>query len=219
MLAQHWATSWCRRPSVEQTISAAGVSLPCPDYKTPISGQLAAIAFIFRPRRGNMWCKVLYIADLFCLHGNIRPGNITISLFFGASKLFFDFFVFFQLRSVGYIASYKLNFQNWQHWKCLIPRSPFKALSIKLPKVYSWGFFSWGTVGYTDSEKWQIIYPSLFSHKWLNNEFHHQTNMSTGDDTKLLGLKVKRSRTRMLYIVTAKCRGHLTIDRFKIMSL
>ena len=41
-----------------------------------------------------MWCKVLYIADLFCLHGNIRLRNITISLFFGASKLFFDFFVF-----------------------------------------------------------------------------------------------------------------------------
>ena len=41
-----------------------------------------------------MWCEVLYIADLVCLHGNIRPGNITISLFFGALKLFFDFFVF-----------------------------------------------------------------------------------------------------------------------------
>ena len=41
-----------------------------------------------------MWCKVLYIADLFCLHGNIRPGNITISLFFSAIKLFFDFLVF-----------------------------------------------------------------------------------------------------------------------------
>ena len=40
-----------------------------------------------------MWCKVLYIADLFCLHV-VRPGNITISLFFGATKLFFDFFVF-----------------------------------------------------------------------------------------------------------------------------
>ena len=24
------------------------------------------------------------------------------------------------------MASYKLNFQNWQHWKCLIPRGPFK---------------------------------------------------------------------------------------------
>ena len=41
-----------------------------------------------------MWCEVLYIADLFCLHGYIRPGNIAISLFFGALKLFFDFFVF-----------------------------------------------------------------------------------------------------------------------------
>ena len=41
-----------------------------------------------------MWCKALNIADLFCLHGNIRPGNLTISLFFGAFKLFFDFFVF-----------------------------------------------------------------------------------------------------------------------------
>ena len=41
-----------------------------------------------------MLCKVLYIAELFCLHGNIRPGNITISLFLGALKLFFDFFVF-----------------------------------------------------------------------------------------------------------------------------
>ena len=41
-----------------------------------------------------MWYEVLHIADLFCLHGNIRPGNITISLFFGALKLFFDFFVF-----------------------------------------------------------------------------------------------------------------------------
>ena len=58
-----------------------------------------------------MLCKVLYSADLFCLHGNIRPGNITISLFFGALKLFFDF-LYFYLRYVGYIASYKLNFQN-----------------------------------------------------------------------------------------------------------
>ena len=41
-----------------------------------------------------MWCKVLCNADLFSLHGNIRPGNITISLFFGALKLFLDFFVF-----------------------------------------------------------------------------------------------------------------------------
>ena len=40
-----------------------------------------------------MWGKVLYIADSFCLHGNIRPWQYTTS-FFGALKLFFDFFVF-----------------------------------------------------------------------------------------------------------------------------
>ena len=32
--------------------------------------------------------------DSFHLHGNIRHGNTTISLFFGALKLFFDFFAF-----------------------------------------------------------------------------------------------------------------------------
>ena len=47
-----------------------------------------------------MWCKVLYFADLFCLHGNIRPGNITISLFLGALKLFFLLFhIFSRLHS------------------------------------------------------------------------------------------------------------------------
>ena len=51
-----------------------------------------------------MWCKVLYIADLFCLHGNIRPGNLTISLFFGALKCFFDFFVF--LGKIGRLYSF-----------------------------------------------------------------------------------------------------------------
>ena len=77
-----------------------------------------------------MWCKVLNIADFFCLHGNIRPGNTTTSLLFGALKLFFLLFSYFQLRSVGYIASYKLNFQNWQHWKCLIPRGPFNNMFV-----------------------------------------------------------------------------------------
>ena len=79
--------------------------------------------------RGNMWWKVLNIADLFCLHGNIRPGNTTILLFFGALHFFFTF-SYFPLRSVGYIALYKLNFQNWQHWKCLIPRGPFNSRLI-----------------------------------------------------------------------------------------
>ena len=55
-----------------------------------------------------MLCKVLYIADLFCLRGNIRPGNITISLLFGALN-FFSTFLYFYLRSVGYVASYEIN--------------------------------------------------------------------------------------------------------------
>ena len=61
-----------------------------------------------------MWCEVLYIADLFCLRGNIRPGNITISLFSGALKFFFDFFVFLvQMSSIlltcfVYMATYDL---------------------------------------------------------------------------------------------------------------
>ena len=67
---------------------------PCPDYETPIIRLLAATALILLSDTGNMSWKVLNIADLFCLHGNIRPGNTTISLFFSASKLFFDFFVF-----------------------------------------------------------------------------------------------------------------------------
>ena len=53
--------------------------------------QLAATALILP---SDTWEYVLNIADLFYLHGNIRPGNTTISLFFGALKLFFDFFVF-----------------------------------------------------------------------------------------------------------------------------
>ena len=78
MFLQHWAKCWCRWPSIGQTISAAGVSPPCLDYKTPISGD--CFNWSHRPRRGN-------IADLFCLHGNIRPGNITIPLFFGALRV------------------------------------------------------------------------------------------------------------------------------------
>ena len=71
-------------PSVGQTISVTGVF----PHVLTIRHQSR------RPKRGNMWCRVLYIADLSCLHGSIRPGNITISPFFGALKLFFDFFVF-----------------------------------------------------------------------------------------------------------------------------
>ena len=58
-----------------------------------IRHQLAATALIL-PSDTWEYVKVLNIADLFCLHGNIRPGNTTFSLFFGALKLFFDPFVF-----------------------------------------------------------------------------------------------------------------------------
>ena len=53
--------------------------------------QLAATGLILP---SETWEYVLNIADLFCLHGNIRPRNTTISLFFGALKLFSDVFVF-----------------------------------------------------------------------------------------------------------------------------
>ena len=91
MFLQHWAKCCCRRTSVGQTITAAGVS----PHVLTTRHQLAAIAMITPSKTWEyMWCKVLYFADLFCLHGNIRSGNITISLFFCALKLFFDFFVF-----------------------------------------------------------------------------------------------------------------------------
>ena len=68
-----------------------------------------------------MWCKVLNIADLFCLHGNIRPGNTTISLFFGALKIIFDFFVFSvkisRLYSFIYIKFSKLTTLKMSHPK------------------------------------------------------------------------------------------------------
>ena len=66
----------------------------CPPVSWLWDTNYRPLLWSYRLMRGNMWCKVLNIADLFCLHGNIRPGNTTISLFFGALKLFFDFFVF-----------------------------------------------------------------------------------------------------------------------------
>ena len=66
----------------------------CPPVSWLWDTNYRPLLWSYRLMRGNMWCKVLNIADLFCLHGNIRPGNTTISLFLGALKLFFDFFVF-----------------------------------------------------------------------------------------------------------------------------
>ena len=45
-----------------------------------------------------------------------------------ATANWFLTFSYFQLRSVGYIALFKLFFQNWQHCKCLIPRGPFNDI-------------------------------------------------------------------------------------------
>ena len=139
--------------------------LPCPDYKTPISGECSDL---------TVWYVGIcdgYIADLFCLHCNIRLGNTTISLFFCALKLFFDFFVrsventtislffcalklFFDffLRSVGHKALYKLNFQNRQHWKCLIPRGPFKETPCggNFQFCQFWKFTSYEAIKPTD---------------------------------------------------------------------
>ena len=110
--AQRWADHQCCRCAPP----------PCPDYKTPISGD----CFDFTVQDVGIWQSAVYCWFVLFTWQYIRPGNITISLFFAAWKLFFLIFLYFQLRSVGYIASYTLNFQNWQHWNCLIPRGPFK---------------------------------------------------------------------------------------------
>ena len=47
-----------------------------------------------------------------CCKQTIRLGNKACFVFFGALKLFFLYFFVFYLRSVGYMTSYKLNFQN-----------------------------------------------------------------------------------------------------------
>ena len=98
--AQRWADNQCRRVSPHV--------LPERHQLGPISGDCLDL-----PVRGVGICgvKSCILPDLFCLHGNIRPGNIAISLFFGALKLFFDFFVFL-VKISRLVASYKLNCQN-----------------------------------------------------------------------------------------------------------
>ena len=61
---------------------------------------------------------------------------------------------------------------------CIFTQVLAKTLRLcqtNCPKYIHGDFFFWGTVRYTDSEKRQIIYLSLVSHKWSNNEFYHQT--------------------------------------------
>ena len=115
MFLQHWVTCWCRRPSVEQTIGAAP-----PPLINPFPEQLRASAIDV-----TMWwlwscClrwSVLAVYSVVCckqtcLHVNIYLGNRACFIFFSVLTLFIS--LFFNLRSVGYIASYKLNFQNWK---------------------------------------------------------------------------------------------------------
>ena len=98
--AQRWVVNQCCR-----------CVLPCPDYKTPISGD-----------RSDLTVWYVGICDVKCW--------ILLTCFVYMAIYDFLTFSYFQLRSVGYIhvASYKLNFQNRQHWKCLIPRGPFKRV-------------------------------------------------------------------------------------------
>ena len=102
--AQRWVDNQCCR-----------CVLPCPDYKTPISGECSDLI---------VWyvgiCDVKSWILLTCFV-YMAIYDLEIQLFHSFSVLTFFFFTFlyFQLRSVGYIALYKLNFQNWQHWKCL----------------------------------------------------------------------------------------------------
>ena len=128
MFPQHWATCWCRRPSVGQISSAVGESPTGSDYKTQNNGLCFHVPWSrlwsHRLRCGNLWYKGLYTyCRLFCLHGNIRPGNKTSLVFFSALKLFSNFFYFY-LSLVGYIylyisyffkieCQYKLIFEYW----------------------------------------------------------------------------------------------------------
>ena len=109
--AQRWVDNQCCR-----------CVLPCPDYKTPISGKCSDLTgWYVGICDGKCWILLtcfVYMAIY----------DLEIQLFHS--------FSYFQLWSVGYIALYKLNFQNWQHWKCLIPRGPFNVTAnIVCPTV------------------------------------------------------------------------------------
>ena len=72
---------WCRRPSVGQTISAAGKS-PNPQFRASIN--VDAFWNIFDPAvwaGGCLWYKVLYDADSF----------VYMAISFSAFKIFDDF--------------------------------------------------------------------------------------------------------------------------------
>ena len=85
MFLQHWATCWCRRPSVSQTISVAGVSLHVLTIRR--------LLWSHRPRRGNMWCKVLH-CWLVLFKWQYTTWKYNYFTLFCALKLLSDFFVF-----------------------------------------------------------------------------------------------------------------------------
>ena len=120
MLAQQRATSRCRRPSVEQTIGAAGGSPPKPQIIT------------FPHQLGRCYGRQLLWQSGGCLRWWLSRA-VLFTWQYTSSKLnyfkivFFAVFVFYS-GSVGHIALYEVNFQNWQHWKILIPRSSSNTL-------------------------------------------------------------------------------------------
>ena len=115
--AQRWVDNQCCR-----------CVLPCPDYETPISGDWFDLT-VWYVGICDVKCWILLTCFVY-----MAIYDLEIQLFhsFSVLKFFFLTFWYFQLRSVGYIASYKLIFQNWQHWKCLIPRGPFIKNKIKV---------------------------------------------------------------------------------------
>ena len=120
MFLQHWATFWSRWPSVGQTISAAGVSRPCPYYKTAISGCFDLTAQDVGIC--GVTCCILVTCQFTWQYRTWKYNYFTLFRCFEIV-----FFYFFYFWSVGYIALYKLHFQNWQICKCLITRGPFKG--------------------------------------------------------------------------------------------
>ena len=106
--AQRWVDNQCCRCVVS-----------CPDYETPISGDCCDLT-VWYVGICDVKCWILLTCFVY-----MAIYDLEIQLFHSFSVLENSFWTFsyFQLRSVGDIASYKLNFQNWQHWKCLIPMS------------------------------------------------------------------------------------------------
>ena len=118
--AQRWVDNQCCR-----------CVLLCPDYKTPISGNFSDLTVLY-VGICDVKCWILLTCFVY-----MAIYDLEIQLFHSFSVLWNCFLIFsyFQLRSVGYIASYKINFQNWQHWKCLIPRGPFNLVKYEYQSI------------------------------------------------------------------------------------